>query len=178
MKQVNLYRIQLEKIRQARGTFSDDLKEKILTSSKTYCSSLDNDLPLKWGWLDAETILKDFLDGKPFADIPDTAKHWYVVELLCNGFGKELPADTWQHTSLADLYDYDEFRMYFLGMDPLVRLPAPEANPLVFTIENHQLENAKLKIDNSSYSDEQKNQFIDWVQIAMDHEQDLILFCY
>lgn len=178
MRNLNVYRIQLEKIRKARVGFSNDLKDKIITSSEKYCRSLDDDLPINSGWLPAETILKDFIDGKPFTTGHNSAKHWYVVELLCNGFGKELPNDSWKNSSVDDFYKYDEFRMYFLGMDELVRVPSPETNPLVFTIENKNLEKAKLHIDKSPHSNAKKNQFIDWVQSAMDNEQDLILFRY
>lgn len=178
MKYFNAYRIQLAKIRTARGGFSNDLKDKIVTTSEEYCRSLDDDLPIDSGWLPAKTILQDFIDGKPFTTGHNSAKHWYVVELLCNGFGKELPTDGWNYSSVDDFYQYDEFRMYFLGMDELVRLPSPETNPLVFTIENKNLEQAKLHIDNSPHSNAEKNQFIDWVQAAMDQEQDLILFRY
>lgn len=178
MRNLNAYCLQLEKIRTGRGGFSNDLKDKILKSSEEYCRSLDDDLPIDSGWLPAGAILKDFIDGKPFTTGHNSAKHWYVVELLCNGFGKELPNDDWRNSSVDDFYKYDEFRMYFLGMDELVRLASPETNPLVFTIENKNLETAKLHIDNSSHSDAEKNQFIDWVQVAMDNGQDLILFRY
>ncbi len=178
MKNLNVYRIHLSKIRTVRGGVDNDVKQKILSSSKEYCHSLNDDLPINLGWLPAETILKDFIDGKPFTTGHNSAKHWYVVELLCNGFGKELSCNNCGNWSVDDFYDYEEFRMYFLGMHDLVRLPSPEAYPLVFTIENKNLEKAKLKIDNSDHSDLEKNQFIDWVQSAMDHEQDLILFYY
>ncbi len=178
MRNLNPYRIQLDKIRIARGGFTDDLKDKIISSSKDYCQSLDDDLPISSGWLSAESILNDFLYGKPFPPVENSAKHWYVVELLCNGFGKTLPDDAWKNASLDDFYDYDEFRMYFLGMDPLVRVPSPESYPLVFTIENKNLEKAKLLLDKSPHSDAEKNQFIDWVQSALDNDQDLILFSY
>lgn len=177
-KTLNVYRIHLGKIRTGRGDFSDDLKEKILSSSKDYCLSLDDDLPINDGWLPAATILKDFIDGKPFETGRNSAKHWYVVELLCNGFGTEMPNDAWTNTSVDDFYQYDEFRMYYLGMEDKVRLKSPESNPLAFTIENKNLEKAKLLIDKSAHSAAEKNQFIGWVQSAMDNEQDLVLFRY
>jgi hypothetical protein len=178
MKVLNAYRIELAKLLKARGAFPDDLKDKILTHSQEYCDSLDQDLPIDSGWLPAAILLKNYIDGKPFESVRNSAKHWYIVELLCNGLGKQLSSNSWENASLHDFYSFDEFRMYFLGMDDLVRLRAPESNPVVFTIENRLLENAKLLIDKSSHSTAQKNQFLDWVQTTMDHGQDLILFSY
>lgn len=178
MKTLNAYAIDLAKLHKARGGFSYELKDKIMTHSKEYCRSLDEDLPLDSGWLPAASILENFLEGKPFETVRNSAKHWYVVELLCNGLGKELLNDNWRNPEIDDFYTYDEFRMYFLGMDELVRIPSPMTNPAVFTIENHNLEKAKLYIDHSSHSDAKKNQFNDWVQTALDNDQDLILFRY
>lgn len=178
MKKIHTYSVGLSKILKARAGFTSELKDKILTQSKNYCDSLDNDLKVDAGWASAQTILKDFLDGKPFATGHDSAKHWYIVELLCNGLGKELPNNEWENSSVDDFYNYDEFRMYFLGTDALVRLPSPVSTPLVFTVENANLENAKLRIDRSSHSVDEKIQFLDWVQTTMDDDNDLIFFIY
>lgn len=178
MSTVYPYRIHLSSIRSARGGLSADLTDRILDQSTDYCNSLDDDLNPQEGWIAAKQILSDFLKGTSLDFGNNSAKHWYIVELLCNGFGKQLDHDQWTHVNLNDFYDYDEFRMYYLGMDAAVYIPAPTDFPLVFTIENAQLERAKLNMDNSYHSDAQKNQFIDWVQTALDNNQDLVLFGY
>ena len=178
MRTLYPYRIRLSAIVSARGGLSKEMADRVLDGSTNYCNSLDDDLNPQDGWLPAKQILNDFLKGLPLDYKGNSAKHWYVIELLCNGFGKQLNNDSWMQADPNDFYDYDEFRMYYLGMDTVIRVPAPEGYPLVFTIENKDLEKAKLLIDKSHRSDDQKNQFIDWVQTTMDNEQDLILFCY
>lgn len=178
MRAVYPYRIHLSSIISARGQLSVELKNKIEIQSAAYCKSLDNDLDPQDGWLPAKSILNDFLKGAPLDFGNNSSKHWYIVEMLCNGFGKQLTCDKWEDTNLDDFYEYDEFRMYYLGQDASVSIPAPEIYPLVFTIENNNLEKAKLHIDNGPHSLAEKIQFLDWVQTTMDHGQDLILFSY
>lgn len=178
MSTVFPYRISLETLKTARGSLSTETVSKIVDNAEKQCQLLDSEFEEEYGWLPAKQLLSDFLSGSDLSFSGNTSKHWHIVELLCRGFGTALSNDNWQYASLDDFYDYNEFRMYFLGLDPLVRIASPDDFPLVFTVENKDFEKVISLISTSPRTSNQMEEFYNWIKSAQNAEQDLILFAY
>lgn len=172
------YRINISKIEDLYGTQDTELKTKIIQSCADYFNRLDDDFEIEDGWLGSKTIMESFLNGALEKVEYNSAKHWYIVELLIRGFGQDLNNGSWYPANIDPLYSLSEFRMYLIEKQGKINLKSPDDFPVVFTIENEKLDEALNSIK-ANYSDPgQVNEFASWVQEAKDHAQDLVLYYY
>jgi hypothetical protein len=172
------YRVDLQKIRQQYGTTDADLKEKISASCESWLEDLDDDFSSDDGWIASKTLLTDFLDGTWQKPDGNAAKHWYIIELLIKGFGKLLSNRHWYPAGISPMYDYSEFRMYYLGPNSLIPVSSPDDFPVVFTIERANFDQAMDHIQKDYPDPDQQAEFASWIEAAREHDQDLVLYYF
>jgi hypothetical protein len=175
---IQAYRVDLQKIQQQYGTDNPDLKEKIMTSCQSQFEDLDGDFNRDEGWTDSEILMSDFLDGNWQDTNENTAKHWYMLELLIQGFGKILPNSQWYPASISPMWDYSEFQLYFLGANSSIPVSGPDDFPVVFTIERNHFDQALTHIREDYPDQDQQAEFASWIAAAREHDQDLVLYYY
>ena len=172
------YRVELQKIQQQYGTKDEALKEKIIASCESWLEDLDGDFSSAHGWIDAKTLMTDFLDGNWQKPVGNSAKHWYIIELFIKGFGKLLPNRQWYPASISPMYDYTEFRMYYLGANSPIPISSPDDFPVVFTIERSNFDQALASIQKDYPDKDQQAEFASWIAAAREHDQDLVLYYF
>lgn len=172
------YRINISKIEGLYGTQNTELKTNIIQACSSEFNRLDEDFETEDGWLESRTIMEAFLNGALEKIEYNSAKHWYIVELLIRGFGQDLDNGSWYPANIDPLYGLSEFRMYLIEKQGKINLKSPDDFPVVFTIENGNLDEALNSIK-TNYSDSgQVNEFVSWVREAKDQDQDLVLYYY
>ncbi|MCG8575498.1 MAG: hypothetical protein MI810_11485 [Flavobacteriales bacterium] len=172
------YSINLDTLEKYYGTDDQQLINNIIKSSKGRLDRLDDDFEEEDGWQKAETILSDFLNGKLEVGEGNSAKHWYILEILIEGFGSMLNNGNWYPASIDDLYDYSELQMFLVSKTGKFKLPSPDDFPTSFTIQNKNLSAAAKEIESSDYDAAQKSEFQSWIATAQQNDQDLVLFYY
>lgn len=172
------YRVDLQKIQQQYGTKDEALKKKIIASCESWLEDLDNDFSSNYGWIDSKTLLTDFLNGNWKKPEGNSAKHWYIIELLIKGFGKLLSNSHWYPASTSPMYDYSEFRLNYLGANSPVPISSPDDFPVVFTIERSNFDQALTHIQKDYPNPDQQAEFASWIAAAREHDQDLVLYYF
>lgn len=172
------YRVDLQKIQQQYGTSNEDLKEKIIASCQSRFEDLDDDFSSYYGWIDSKTLMTDFLHGSWQKPEGNSAKHWYIIELLIKGFGKMLSNSQWYPANTSPMYDYSEFRLNYLGAGSSIPISSPDDFPVVFTIERSNFDQAFTSIQKDYPDPDQQAEFASWITAAREHDQDLVLYYF
>lgn len=172
------YRVDLQTIQQQYGTSNESLKEKIIASSQSQLEDLDDDFSSDEGWIDSQTLMTDFLNGNWQKTNENSAKHWYIIELLIKGFGKLLPNGQWYPANTSPMYDYSEFRLNYLGANSPIPISSPDDFPVVFTIERSNFDQALAHIQADYPDHDQQAEFASWIEAAREHDQDLVLYYF
>lgn len=174
------YRIDLTDIEDLFGVSKTipAIKDRIMQSAPHGAGLLDRDFPVEDGWMKAEDILINFLDGVVVNYGENTTKHWYVIELLIQMFGQSLPNAQWYPAGIDPFYSIDCFRMYRIAKNRTFNLPSPDGFPAVFSVEYNLLDEALEQIKQADFDPAQIAEFESWVQLAKEDEQDLVLFYF
>lgn len=171
------YRIDLQKITALYGSGNEALPEKL----GEQLESLDEDFEPEDGWEAAEEILGNFLRGDDqfFEPEENSAKHWYILEMLMGEFGSFLANDAWYpNRNTDDFYDNNEFKLFMFDREDQLDLEGPDDFPTVFTVFRNDLDSAISKISAGEMEREEKQQCISWLEDAKKHGEDLVLYYY
>ncbi|MEM9220317.1 MAG: hypothetical protein AAGD25_39075 [Cyanobacteria bacterium P01_F01_bin.150] len=172
------YRIDIKELQSVYGTDNDGLKQKIVASCQSVFESLDRDFESEDGWANAKSIMLDILNGSLREIKGNSAKHWYILELLIQELGKLMNNGNWYPANIDPMYGYAEFRMFYLDDPSRINLDSPDDFPVVFTIQQKNFKSA-LKNIKESYADHaQVSEFESWINEARDNKQDIILYYY
>lgn len=171
------YAVNLEQVEKPFGSNNEALKCKIVSLSQDRMESLDDQL----GGTSLQEFANDYFNGT-INHREEAYKYWYWVEILCEGYGKNLDNSWWYPSSGAakPWFDYEHFKLYGLETKPYI--PSPDDFPTVFMVRNADLDNAYANIydqwQKGIYTSEQTQQFQEWVEIAQKDKWDLVLFYY
>lgn len=172
------YRINLETIRNQYGTDNQVLKQKITDSCQSSFESLDDDFEEEDGWKAAKSIMEDYLNGTLQDLEGNSAKDWYIIEILIEGFGQLMNNGSWYPADINCMYGFDEFRMFYLGNFDKLKLKNPDDFPVVFTIQKENFAAALANIKMNYASSSQVSEFESWINEATEHDQDIVLYYY
>jgi len=170
------YRVKTAKIAALFGSEAKGVIEKL----KNRIEQLDEHFDPAYGWPPMETLLGQFLggDNEFFGFGGNSAKHWYAIESLLREYGKMLSNGDWYPGGNIDpFYRAKTFKMYAIDKENKLDLAGPDDFPCLFTIHNEDLEEA-AKVAEEIADQDQRTQFLQWIEEAKEHEDDLMLFYY
>ncbi|KXX67564.1 hypothetical protein [Flammeovirga sp. SJP92] len=171
------YRIDLGYIKTCYGVNDDDVKKELIQKTSYELERIDDNLEVEDGWEKAVDILTEFLDGKA-SEAYNGAKHWYILESLIKILGFTCNNSYWYPIGIDPLFNLNEFKMYTIDSENKISLPASDDFPVVFTVERNNFNTALHSIRNSDFEEDQILQFISWIDLAKEKNQDLVLFYY
>ncbi|NME68880.1 DUF7691 family protein [Flammeovirga aprica] len=172
------YRIDLGYIKTCYGVNDEGVKKDLIQKASYDLKRIDENLEIEDGWEKAINILTEFLEGKASKEVYSGAKHWYILESLIKILGFPCDNSNWYPTSIDPLFNFNEFKMYTIDSENKINIPAPDDFPVVFTIERAHFNTALNSMKNSEYEEDQILQFIKWVELAREKNQDLVLYYY
>ncbi len=170
------YRVKTTKIAELFGSKTQGLTTKL----KNRIEQLDDNFEPEYGWPPMEQLLEQFLNGDAefFSFDGNSAKHWYTIELLLWEYGEMLSNGNWYPGgNINPFYSAKAFRMYAIDKENKLNLASPDDFPCLFTIHNENLEEAAATAADISDND-QRQQFLQWIDEAKKHGEDLMLFYY
>ncbi len=173
------YVIDLDFLSKFYGAEDKELKNELLKLTEPYINQFDEDFEIEDGWLPAKEILHSFLNGESDNLGENTAKCWYIIELIIQCTGKLMNNDQWYPGGDIDFfYGYDEFNIAKIDRLDKIAIRSSDDFPTVFTIDRSDFPQAKNNIVNSDIEASQKTQFEEWIATAQSKNSDLILYCY
>lgn len=171
------YQVDLNILENYYGTKELASIQKLIELYQSELESLDEDFEVEDGWKSAEDILRNFLLGTLESIENETAKHWYILELLIGECGKILDNGACFSMLRDPFFGYDEFEIFSLSKTEKFKIEWPDDFPLAFTIENKNLQLALDRVK-EDYEQEQVDEFERWVKGAQADKEDLVLFIY
>lgn len=122
-------------------------------------------------------IAKIYFNGEAPTDT-DGYKYWYFLHFLSRYFGQNLSNAHWSPASPDPLNNLGCCQSYYLP----VNLPYPYDFPIVYTLQNEDLESAdrsmKEQLLRKEVGDEQAKVFFSWTKTARQNNLDLMFFYF
>lgn len=127
-------------------------------------------------------VMKDYFEGK-LSSSKNSFMYWYFLEVLISrtmvvaeNRTSTLNNSEWYPSKLIPYHKISEFSLY--DFEPFEKLDRPDDFPIVLRVHFNKLDSVKKKIDSITDDENQKKQFIEWVEKAKSNKYDLFLFCY
>lgn len=120
--------------------------------------------------------MEELINNKMLDDPDKAAKYWYhLKEIIANDEFEMQNNDEWYPCDSQIFYDIAD--LYFFGE---LEIPAPDDFPVVFTLENKNLQTLSGEIDKYyagvTYLQKAINQFKEWIDLALRNGCDLVMY--
>jgi len=173
------YVIDLDFLSKFYNVEDKELKNELLKLTEPHINQFDEDFEIEDGWLPAKEILHSFLNGESDNLGENTAKCWYIIELIIQCTGELMNNDQWYPGGdINSFYEYDEFKMAKIDRLDRIQIRSSDDSPSIFTIDRSDFTQAKNNIENSNIEASQIKQFEEWIATAQSKNSDLILYYY
>jgi hypothetical protein len=170
------YSIEIGKVEAVFGYEDPEMKTHILSVSKERLDEMQEEDSDGTSYTD---ILTDYLDGE-IRHADEAHKYWYVIEMLCDGFGEMMDNDEWLPADLPEYFWETDYVFPFgieVGGEDM-EFPTPDDFPVCFIVLNEDLGKVKEDAASLGLENEQLVQLQGWCDTCVNEGTDLVLFYY
>ncbi|MCB1176102.1 MAG: hypothetical protein KDK36_00865 [Leptospiraceae bacterium] len=169
------YTIQLDELERKFVSWDERVFEQVSTSYRDILDRYNEDFEYEikeWGCPNSYKCLDEIIMRK-IKYRKNGFLYCYVFELICRSLGHKL--------NNSELYPLGGSK-YIDFLDnwakPPFGIPLADDFPIVYTIYENDFEDLKVKTSLSKLEDNEKKQFISWVDEAKESKSELILYYY